>query len=329
MQVSIDEIRLYPRQYIKAVLRHMGPEFWIVAIFPYYISWIWASGEVFPGYQWLADNPTQAGEYLATFAGWAEETGRFWLGLIVIGPLLGGGTVIYDDYFDQEIDSENPRKNSMPFQKVPARPIVIMGSATVLFLLSLFLAVLVSVQFFVCSVIVVVLSVVYSAPPIRLKARGGLDLATNMLGFGVLCSLAGYAAETSLVNYPWLWLIPMVLGTGSLYVLTTVADMEADERSDVRTVAVKLGFDNAVVASMGFLFLANVAILSLGLAEYLYTPGVVYRVWPISILEFVPPYLLLRGRRTGPILWVLFGQSSLMAFGTFLLALNHVGTWNV
>jgi hypothetical protein len=67
----------------------------------------------------------------------------------------------------------------------------------------------------------------------------------------------------------------------------------------------------------------------MGLAGYLITPGVTYRVWPISVAEFVPlVYLRLTGNEDR-VLWVIFGVASLMAFGTFVLCLNYVGTWAV
>ena len=76
--------------------------------------------------------------------------------------------------------------------------------------------------------------------------------------------------------------------------------------------------------------MANAAILGMGLAGYhLYGPEVVYRVWPISVLEFVPLLYLLRHETIDTILWVIFATGSLMAVGTFLLALNYVGIWVV
>ena len=53
------------------------------------------------------------------------------------------------------------------------------------------------------------------------------------------------------------------------------------------------------------------------------------RVWPISILEFLPIIYLRVTRKVDVILWVIFFTGSLMAIGTFLLALNHVGIWVV
>lgn len=329
MELSTKEIRLYPHSYLKAILRHMGPEFWIVATFPYYISWVWGSGEIFPGLAWLEDNPTQAGSYLATFAAYMGQTWRFWLGAIVIGPVLGGATVLYDDYFDRELDRLNPRKNSYPFHKAPFRSDVILNSSLFLFALSLFLAVVISTAFFVIIAPLALMSILYSAPPVRLKARGGWDLATNMLGFGVLCSLGGFILSAPISDYPWAWLSVMILGTGTLYILTTIVDMEADSLGRVPTIAVKLGMVKALDLAIVLLMGANAIILSMSLAGYLFSPGVALWVWPISVAEFIPLLHLRQTRDKDKSLWTIFAVGSLMAIGTFLLALNHVGIWNV
>ncbi len=327
MRILVDELQVRPLDLIKAVLRHMGPEFWIVSIYPFYISWVWASGEIFPGYDWLAINPTHAGLYLSTVGEWLARTWEFWAGIIVIGPLLGGGTVMYDDYYDRDVDPSNPRKRSMPFLKTATRPLTVLSSAVALFAAGLVLAALISWVFLAVAVVTLVLSLLYSTPPVRLKGRAGLDLLTNMVGFGVLCSLAGFSLERPLTEYPWLWLVPMVLGTGALYVPTTVVDIISDGRNGIQTIAVRLGIPRSIVLTMALLLLANAAILALGLGGYLYEPWVVYRVWPISVLELVPLVYLHRRPDLGKVLWVIFAMSTLMAIGTLLLALNHVGIW--
>ena len=324
------EVKLYPLKYVGFVLRHMGPEFWIVAAFPFYISWIWASGQVFPGWEWLTENPTHAGQFWSHFVNYLHQTWEFWLGVIIVGPLLGGGTVLYDDYFDMEIDRRNPRKSEKVWKKAPASPRLIMGASATLFVLSMSLSTLISPSFFAISTAIVVLALLYSTPPVRFKARGGMDLVTNMVGFGLFCSLAGFILGAPLVDYPWPWLLPMLFGTGCLYVLTTIADMEADGASEVPTIAVKMGFESSVKLSIALLLIANAAILGMGLAGYhLYGPQVIFRVWPISVLEFIPLLYLLRHENIDVILWVIFATGSLMAVGTFLLALNNVGIWVV
>ncbi len=327
MRLLSPETRQYPLRYVKAVLRHLGPEFWIVSIFPFYISWVWGSGEIFPGWEWLADNPTHAGQYWAHFVDYLRETWEFWLGIIIVGPLLGGGTVLYDDYYDAEIDRKNPRKERKPWYKAPATPFSVMSAAVFLFVISLILSTTINPQFFAISTAIIVLALLYSTPLVRLKARGGMDLVTNMIGFGALCSFAGFVIAAPLAEYPWLWQVTMLAGMGTLYVLTTIADLEADGESGVPTIAVKLGFEGAVKLAMVLLLVANISILSLGLMDYLYSPEVVFLVWPISILEFLPLMYMLYHRDIDVIMWVIFATGSLMAIGTLLLALNHVGIW--
>jgi 4-hydroxybenzoate polyprenyltransferase len=329
MRFLSPETRQYPLRYVKAVLRHLGPEFWIVSTFPFYISYVWASGEIFPGWEWLGENSAHAGEYWSHFVDYLHVTWEFWLGVIIAGPLLGGGTILYSDYFDAEIDKQNPRKVRRPWYKVPATPGSVMGGALFLFVLSLVLSTTINPQFFAISTAIIVLAILYSTPPVRWKARGGMDLVTNMVGFGTLCSFAGFVVAGDLADYPWLWQWIMLSGMGCLYVLTTIADMEADGESGVPTIAVKLGFEGAVKLSMVLLLIANVGIITLGLMDYLYSPGVVLRVWPISVAEFVPLMYMLYHRDIDVIMWVIFITGSLMAIGTFLLALNHVGIWVV
>ena len=328
MELLEREIRFNPLALARAVLRHMGPEFWIVAVYPFYISWVWASGEIYPSYHWLAANPAGPGTYLAHVTGWLANSWRFVLGAVVVGPLLGGATVLYDDYFDLEVDRANPRKSALPFHKRPTRPGVILGSALALFAVSMAMAALVGLAFLAASAAIAGLSFVYTTPPVRTKARAGLDVATNMLGFGVLCSLAGWVIERPVGGYPWLWLLPMVLGTGALYIPTTVADAPADGRMGVGTVAVRLGDRRAVYLAIALLALANAAIIGLGLSGYLYSPGAIAVLWPLSVLEVVPLAYLVWRRSVGSILWAVFVTSSLMAMGTLMLLLDHVGLWH-
>lgn len=321
------EIRLYPLLYARAVLRHMGPEFWIVAIYPLYVSWVWASGAMLPNLGWLEDNPAGPGTYLAHVWGWLVRSRGFVAAIVVVGPLLGGATVLFDDYFDLELDRVNPRKNRLPFLKLPASPRLILASAVALFALSLLLAATVGAAFLAVVALICAVSVLYSMPPVRLKGRGGLDLLANVMGFGVLCSIAGWAMVRPVWEYPWAWLLPMALGTAALYIPTTVADAEFDGGNGVRTIAIRLGPGRAMRLGIAFLVAANAAILGLGAAGYLYSPRAVMWLWPLSALEVVPMLAVRDRHDLSSILRAIFISSSLMAIGTFMLMLDHVGLW--
>jgi 4-hydroxybenzoate polyprenyltransferase len=305
MELRGEEARQYLQQTVKAVLRHMGPEFWVVAIYPYYVSWVWASGKILP------------------------DSYDFVLGAVVIGPLLGGGALLFGDYNDRDEDLQNPRKLRLPFYNRPIMPKAFLYTSIVLFALSIILSSFLSLGFLTITSALVILSVLYSSWPVRLKTRGGLDLLANMLGFGVLCSFAGWIVVEPVSSYPWLWLLPMVFGTATLYLPTTIADAEIDAKLGVRTIAVKLGVDATRNLTILSLILANVAIIAMGLFDYLYTPGVALRLWPISVAEVLLLSYFLGSDETKGILKGIFSSAALMGFGTFLLMLNNVGIWNV
>ena len=102
----------------------------------------------------------------------------------------------------------------------------------------------------------VVLSLLYSVPPVRLKARPGADLVVNMIGYGALTLLAGWAATG--MPLPRSVAIASLAGAAlfaALYPLTQIYQMDDDARAGVRTLALALG-------SRGSLLLALVSVLA-------------------------------------------------------------------
>jgi 4-hydroxybenzoate polyprenyltransferase len=321
------EIRIYPRQYLRAMLRHMGPEFWIVATFPFYVSWVWASGEVLPNYDWLVSQGITLQSFFSVISEWMAMSWEVIISAVVLGPFLGGATLLLDDYHDREVDVDNPRKVKLPMFKLQFNPKVLMKAAGILFAASLLLALQVSFLFFIIVCMLTILSISYSTPPMKLKSRGGLDLVTNMVGFGSLCSLAGWSLISPISDYPWLWLLPMLFGTGALYIPTTIADFESDRGTQVRSISVTLGEEEAKLMAIWFLIAANVAIVMLGLMDYLYTSAVIIRFWPIALVQVLLFAYFLRDTTTESIVKGLFSTTSLMGIGTFLLILDYTGIW--
>ncbi len=107
-----------------------------------------------------------------------------------------------------------------------------------------------------------VLSVLYSVPPIRLKAVPGVDWLVNMVGFGLLTPYAGWAMTGREVAGPGrIVLIAFALLFGSLYPLTQIYQLDEDRRRGDRTLASALGLDRSlalaiVMAALAFLGLA-------------------------------------------------------------------------
>ena len=104
-----------------------------------------------------------------------------------------------------------------------------------------------------------VMSVLYSVPPVRLKATPGVDWLVNMAGFGLLTPYAGWALTGREVAGPGrVVLIAFALLFGSLYPLTQIYQREEDRRRGDRTLASALGLDRSlllaiVMAGLSFL----------------------------------------------------------------------------
>ena len=92
-----------------------------------------------------------------------------------------------------------------------------------------------------------VMSLLYSVPPVRLKARAGWDVLINSIGFGALTIFAGWAAAGQPVRAP---IINIVLAFFFFFVgfypTTQIYQTEEDQQRGDLTVALALGKKNAL-----------------------------------------------------------------------------------
>jgi 4-hydroxybenzoate polyprenyltransferase len=145
--------------------------------------------------------------------------------------------------------------------------------------------------------LVVLLGWAYSAPPLRLKARPGTDVAVNAVVVGVLGPLGGWVAVTgSADRFPWPIAVIGFLALAGLYLPTTVVDRVADRAAGIRSTAVVLGA--RATFELGFALWAASAVLALWLAA----TGVVLDRSLLPLHLLIAPVLLvlyralLRGR---------------------------------
>jgi 4-hydroxybenzoate polyprenyltransferase len=103
------------------------------------------------------------------------------------------------------------------------------------------------------------MSVLYSVPPVRLKAVAGADWIINMLGFGTLTPYAGWAATgLPLEPGPGLALAAFCPLFAALYPLTQIYQLEEDTRRGDRTLATALGVRGSLDAAIAALAVAFV-----------------------------------------------------------------------
>jgi len=105
-----------------------------------------------------------------------------------------------------------------------------------------------AVDYAVCFV----LSILYSVPPLRLKAVAGADWLINMWGFGTLTPLAGWTL-TGRPLEPWAILVMLAFCPlfAALYPLTQLYQFDEDRRRGDRTLALVLGMKRSLQVAVG------------------------------------------------------------------------------
>ena len=138
------------------------------------------------------------------------------------------------------------------------------GSAAVAAAAALLVALRLPTGFFLGCAACASLSVLYSVPPIRLKAIAGLDWLVNFLGFGFLVPYAGWALTGQRLTAPGGILLGAFAALfGALYPLTQLYHLEADRARGDRTLAVTLGITRTFRLALP---MAAVALAGLALA---------------------------------------------------------------
>ena len=176
------------------------------------------------------------------------------LGWLVWVALLNGGTLAINSAFDQD-------EGDIGYLKAPPKPprhllgfsIILLGAGTGLgFLLPL--------PFALLNLLCVVMSVLYSVPPPRLKARAGWDLLINCVGFGFATPMAGWAL-TGRPFSPAILLasIGFAFLFAALYPMTQIYQVAEDSRRGDRTLVIQLGVGRSLGLATLAMGLAHVA----------------------------------------------------------------------
>ncbi len=166
------------------------------------------------------------------------------LGLWVI--CLNGGTLAINSAFDRDEGDIAYLRNPPP----PPRGLFAFGLT--MMLAGQVAALGLGVPFAVVYACCLVLSVLYSVPPVRLKAVAGADWIINVVGFGALTPLAGWLATGLPLRTPET-VAMLAFGPlfGALYPLTQLYQLDEDRRRGDRTFAVRLGPQRSVAIAIG------------------------------------------------------------------------------
>ena len=139
----------------------------------------------------------------------------------------------------------------------------------------------------VLGVVMTLLAIGYTAPPLKLSYRGLGELDVSLThSIGVI--LCGYVFLGGAWNdaLPWLLSLPLLLAIMPSITLSGIPDLEADAAAGKRTLAVRLGQRGALLLALGFTLLAGGAglvsqIMSLAGGAF---EGIAYVVIPHAAL---------------------------------------------
>lgn len=254
------------------------------------------------------------GPYLLGYAAAADSPYRllqpeFWLYLIYF--LLPANLMLYgaNDLGDADTDALNPKKGTMEARMgTRARPLAWAVTASLLVGVAA-LAGLPNWPARGAMALFLFLSLAYSLPPLRLKARPFLDMASNVLyampGFVGYLQGGGEGFNLAIVAFAWCW-------TASMHLFSAIPDIESDRRAGVPTAATVLG-ERGSLALCATLWGAACAALIAGQV-----------LWPWCLLALaypaIPLYLLLRpGAGLVRAYWAFPAVNGLLGMAAFFL----------
>lgn len=174
-----------------------------------------------------------------------QQLGAALFGVAVWVILLNGGTLAINSAFDRDQGDIGYLKSPPPVPRhlaIVAMLLMVAGQVAAFRLPPAF-----SWAYAACFVA----SLLYSVPPIRLKAVAGIDWIINMVGFGTLTPFAGYALTGRALDPAHaLVLLAFCPLFASLYPLTQLYQFEEDRARGDRTLALILGTRRSLLVAI-------------------------------------------------------------------------------
>ena len=175
-----------------------------------------------------------------------EQLRAVLLGVVLWVVALNGGTLAINSAFDKD------EGDVAYLRRPPVPPKGLFAFGLGLMVAGLFVSLLLPRMYTWLYLACLVMSVLYSVPPARLKAVAGADWIINLLGFGTLTPLAGWASTGETLT-TWGWFVMWSFGAlfAGLYPLTQLYQFDEDERRGDRTFALRLGKRRSLAVSIG------------------------------------------------------------------------------
>jgi 4-hydroxybenzoate polyprenyltransferase len=173
--------------------------------------------------------------------------------------LLMGAVYILNQITDSQTDEINDKLYLIPHGYLKKNILKLQ----IIFLISVGIILLAFIRYSLAYTILILLSIImgiiYSVPPIRLKGKPILDLITNASGFGLVAFAVGWTIKSDFSKELILDSLPYFLCVSSAYINTTIPDINGDIHNGDVTTGVFLGVRKSCFFSTFILILAIIA----------------------------------------------------------------------
>jgi chlorophyll synthase len=213
-----------------------------------------------------------------------DSVGKIALGMLLAGPLLCAFSQVVNDWFDREVDRINePDRPTAANALTPATVLIVaLALAAAALGLAAFLGTLSeprSLFVFWLSLGGLLLALVYSAPPLRLKARNGwLANAACAFAYEGFAWIAGAGIFGHVTTGTLVLASLYSLGSHGLMTLNDFKSYEGDKRLGLRSLPVMLGLPGALRAAFGFIDVFQVLAVAYVAANRMYAAAAVMAI---------------------------------------------------
>jgi 4-hydroxybenzoate polyprenyltransferase len=209
------------------------------------------------------------------------------IGLLAYTFVAGGGYIL-NQIMDMETDRLNKKLFILTGGYVSRRAAY--TEMIILWALALLLSLRFGLLFVGLILVSIMMGILYSVPPVKLKGKPFLDTLANGIGYGMINFAIGWLVVSAFAPSMVIRFLPYSLSIIAVFINTTIVDIEGDRKAGEVTTGVLLG---ARLSSISSTFIMGAAIVLAYLQrEYIcLIPAAVS--WPLFV--YAAGYTLLRG----------------------------------
>jgi 4-hydroxybenzoate polyprenyltransferase len=170
---------------------------------------------------------------------------------IIIGfvtyTCIMGGIYILNQIMDIETDRINKKLFLLSGGYIPTRWAYI--EIILLWVLAIILSLTFGSTFLFFIILSLVLGILYSVPPVKLKGKPFADTLVNGVGYGLVNFSIGWLLVARFEWTMFIAFLPYILSISGVFINTTIVDIEGDRKAHEITTAVFLGENLSYIVS--------------------------------------------------------------------------------